>query len=75
MRGTPLLVIGVILVILGAIILGSGHLTYWHRDTVVDVGPVSVTAAHQKEAPLAPIFGGVALAGGVALIVLGSRKA
>lgn len=75
MRGTPLIVIGVILDIFGAITLSSGHLRYWHRDTVVDVGPVSVTAAHQKEFPLAPIFGGAALAGGVAMIVVGSRKA
>jgi len=74
MRRTPLIAIGVILAVLGAAALGWQKLSYTTRDTVVDVGPVKVTAEHKKELPLAPILGGVALAGGVGLIIVGVRK-
>jgi hypothetical protein len=75
MRNTPLIAIGVILAILGAAALGWQKISYTTRDTVVDVGPVKVTADNKKDLPLSPILGGIAMAGGVGLIVLGTRKA
>ena len=44
------------------------------RETLVDVGPVNVTADTKKSIPLSPILGGVLLAGGAVLIVVGARK-
>ena len=74
MRGSPLVIIGIVLAVLGAIALSWGGITYWQRETVVDVGPVKVTADRQKELPMSPVFGGIALAGGVAMIIMGTRK-
>lgn len=74
MRGSPLFTYGIILAILGAIALSWGGFTYWHHETIVDVGPVKVSADRQKEIPISPVLGGVALAGGVAMIIVGSRK-
>ena len=74
MRGTPLIAIGVILVIFGAVALGWQKISYTTHETVVDVGPVKVTADNKKDLPLSPILGGIALAGGVGLIVAGARN-
>jgi hypothetical protein len=35
----------------------------------VDLGPIKATADKQKTIPLPPILGGIALAGGVALLL------
>ena len=74
MRRTPLMAIGVVLVLLGAAALLWPKLSYTQRETLVDVGPVNVTADTEKSVPLSPILGGVLLAGGAVLIVLGARK-
>ena len=68
------LVIGIVLVVLGLVGLGWNRITYSEVDTIVDVGPLKVTATEEKEIPLTPILGGVAVAGGVALLVAGARK-
>jgi uncharacterized membrane protein len=74
MRRTPLIAIGVVLVLLGAAALIWPKLSYTQRETLVDVGPVNVTADTEKSVPLSPILGGVLLAGGAVLIVVGARK-
>jgi uncharacterized membrane protein len=74
MRRTPLIAIGVVLVLLGAATLIWPKLSYTQRETLVDVGPVNVTADTEKSVPLSPILGGVLLAGGAVLIVVGARK-
>ena len=74
MRRTPLIAIGVVLVLLGTAALIWPKLSYTQRETLVDVGPVNITADTKKSVPLSPILGGVALAGGVVLIVVGARK-
>jgi len=66
--------IGVILTVLGALALSWQKISYTQRETVVDVGPVKVTADNKKDIPVSPILGGIALAGGIGLIVLGVRK-
>ena len=74
MRRTPLIVIGVVLVVLGAAALIWPKISYTQRETLVDVGPVNITADTKKSVPLSPILGGIALAGGAVLIVVGARK-
>jgi hypothetical protein len=74
MRRKPLIAIGVVLVVLGAAALIRPRLRYTQRETLVDVGPVNVTADTKKSVPLSPILGGVLLAGGAVLIVVGARK-
>jgi hypothetical protein len=74
MRRIPLIVIGAVLVVLGAAALIWPKISYTQRETLVDVGPVNVTADTKKSVPLSPILGGIALAGGVVLIVVGARK-
>ncbi len=41
---------------------------------VVDIGPIQVTADKTKTLPLPPIVGGIALVGGIVLLVMGNKK-
>ncbi len=74
MRRTPLIASGVILAVLGAMVFIWQGVSYTQRETLINVGNVKVTADTQKRLPLPPILGGIALAGGVGLIVIGVRK-
>lgn len=65
---------GVILIVVGVIALAMGGISYTKRETIVDIGPVEATAERRETIPLPPILGGLALAGGVALLVLGSKR-
>lgn len=74
MNRTHLLSIGIVLAVLGAAALIWQRVSYTERETIVDVGSVNITADTKKSLPLPPILGGIALAGGVALIVVGAKK-
>jgi hypothetical protein len=74
MRGKSWIAIGVVLAVLGAAALIWPKLTYTQRETLVDAGPINITTDTQKSVPFAPILGGVVLAGGAVLIVVGVRK-
>jgi len=65
--------IGVLLVVFGIVALVLGGITYTKREKVLDMGPITATAEHEKTIPLSPIVGIAALAGGLVLIVAGSR--
>jgi hypothetical protein len=67
-------IIGVILLALGAIGLIYGGITYVSSSDVVDLGVVQVQVDQKKHIPLSPIFGGVAAALGVVLVVVGRRR-
>lgn len=65
---------GIVLVVAGVAALAYQGLTYTTREKVVDLGPIQMTAKRTHSLPLPPIVGGVALAGGIALIVIGNKK-
>jgi hypothetical protein len=67
--------IGIILIVIGVIAFTYQGITYTTREKVVDLGPLRITAEKEKTLPLPPIVGGVALVGGIVLLVMGSRKA
>jgi drug/metabolite transporter (DMT)-like permease len=70
----PISIVGAILIVLGVLALAYQGITYTSHDTVVDIGPLHATADRQKTLPLSPVLGIVAVAGGVALLVAGSRR-
>ena len=65
--------IGVLLIGFGIVALVLGGITYTKREKVLDIGPIKATAEHEKTIPLSPIVGIASLAGGIALVVAGSR--
>lgn len=70
----PAAMFGVILIVLGLAALVYQGFTYTTRETVVDFGPIHATADRDKTVPLPPIVGLAAVAGGIVLLVVGSRK-
>jgi uncharacterized membrane protein HdeD (DUF308 family) len=72
MRTTTLL--GIILIAVGIMAFAYQGITYTTREKVVDVGPLHMTAERTRTIPLTPIVGALALVGGIALLVTGSKK-
>ena len=66
--------IGIILIGIGIVALAYQGITYTTREKVVDIGPIQMSADKEKTIPLPPILGGVALVGGIVLVVAGSKK-
>ena len=65
---------GILLIVLGVVALAYGGFSYTKREKIVDLGPIQATAETQETVPLPPILGGLALAGGIVLLIAGSRK-
>ena len=66
--------IGMVLIAIGIVAFAYQGISYKTRERVVDVGPIHMTAEKTKTLPLPPVVGAVALAGGMALLVIGRRK-
>jgi len=67
-------VIGIVLIVLAVIAFGFQGITYTKREKVLDIGPIEATAEKKETIPLPPILGAVALIGGVALVLVGSKR-
>ncbi|HEX3178138.1 MAG TPA: DUF3185 domain-containing protein [Methylomirabilota bacterium] len=70
----PVAIVGLILIILGVIALAYQGITYTTNQKVVDLGPLKLEAKREKTIPLPPVLGGVALAAGVILLIVGTRR-
>jgi hypothetical protein len=69
-----IILIGVALAVLGILALVYQGFSYTRHRNVVDVGPIHATVDDNKHVSLPPIVGGLALAGGVALLLVGAKK-
>ena len=67
-------IIGLILIVIGIIALAYQGITYTTREKVVDIGPIQINSDKTKTIPLPPIVGGIALVGGIILLVAGGKK-
>ena len=67
-------VLAFVLVTLGLVVLVYGGISYNRQKTIVDIGPFKATATEQKNVPVSPIVGGIALLGGILLLVVPRRR-
>jgi hypothetical protein len=67
----PAMIIGIVLIALGVVSFTYQGITYTTREKIIDIGPIQATKDTEKTIPFSPILGGVALAGGIALIIIG----
>lgn len=72
MKGTS--IAGIVLIVLGIIGLVYQGIGYTKRKDVLDVGPIHATKDTHETLPIPPIVGGIALIGGIALLVAGSKS-
>jgi uncharacterized membrane protein len=70
----PIVWVGILLIVFGALALAYQGFTYTHQEKVLDVGPIHATAEKYDRVSIPPILGGLALAGGISLLVFGSNK-
>lgn len=67
-------VAGLILIVLGVLALTYQGVTYTTHKKVLDIGPIQATKEEHNTIPLPPILGGLALIGGIVLMVAGNKS-
>jgi uncharacterized membrane protein len=67
-------ILGILLVVLGVLALAYQGVSYTRQEKVLDIGPIHATKETQEHIPLPPIVGGLALAAGAVLLVLGAKQ-
>lgn len=70
----PASLAGLVLIVLGVITFAYQGITYTTHKKVLDVGPIQATKTEHKTIPLSPIFGGIALVGGIILMMAGAKE-
>ena len=68
------LIIGIVLIVLGVVALAYEGISYTTREKLVDIGPLHASVEKKKTIPLPPVLGGVALIGGIVLVLAGARR-
>jgi hypothetical protein len=67
-------VAGLILIVLGIISFAYQGINYTTHKKIVDIGPIQASTTEHKTIPLPPILGGLALVGGIVLLVAGRKE-
>jgi hypothetical protein len=71
----PAGILGIILIVVGVIALAyGGYTSFTTKENVAKLGPVEINRQDEHRVPVGPIVGGVCLAGGIVLLIAGSRK-
>jgi hypothetical protein len=71
---SPFMIVGLAPIILGVIAFAYQGITYTTREKVLEVGPITATKETKRTIPLPPVLGGIALAGGVVLLLVSARR-
>jgi hypothetical protein len=66
--------VGIALIVIGIVAFAYQGISYTSREKVIDIGPLQASVDTKKTIPLPPILGGLLLAGGIVLVVVGAKK-
>ena len=69
----PLVVFGVMMIAIGIAGLAIDNISFAEKRTIVDAGPVKVTADQQRTISIPSIAGVIAIATGVGMIFFGRQ--
>ncbi len=70
----PVMILGIVLIVLGAVALIYHGITYTTHEKILQFGPLEASKKTEKTIPLPPVLGAFALAGGIVLVIIGSRR-
>jgi hypothetical protein len=70
----PQSIVAILLIIIGIIAFAYQGITFTTTEKAVDLGPIQITAEKTHTFPLPPVVGGIALVGGILLLVSSGRK-
>jgi hypothetical protein len=71
----PKMIIGIVLIVIGAAGLAFQGISYTTREKVVDVAGIQISAETRKTIPVPLIVSGLVLAAGIAVVVVASKRA
>ena len=66
-------VIGIVLILVGIVGFAMGGFSFHHEKKDVDLGPLQVSHEKKETVPIPPILSGIALVGGIVLVVAGAK--
>lgn len=67
----PMAILGVLLIAIGIAGLAIDNISFTERKTIVDAGPLKITADEQRTIPIPTIAGIVAIVAGAGLLFMG----
>ncbi len=67
-------IIGILLIVIGVVGLAAGGINYTRKEKVIDIGPIEARAEKHERIAIPPLLSGLAIAGGVVLVVAGIRR-
>ena len=70
----PATIIGAILILVGIVGFAVGGFSFTHEHQDAKVGPIDIEHKQTSTVPIPPILSGIALVGGIALVVVGARS-
>ena len=68
-------ILGIALIVLGGVAFAYEGISYTTRENVIDLGPLQATLDKKETIPLPPLVGGLAVISGIALLIVGVRRA
>ena len=70
----PATIIGILLIALGIVGFAVGGFSFTHEHQDAKVGPIDIEHKQTSTVPIPPILSGIALVGGIALVVVGAKR-
>lgn len=71
----PMMFIGLVLIVLGAAILILQGIILTSHVKIIHIGPLKVSREIKTAIPMPPpLLGGLALAGGIVLVIIGRKR-
>ena len=70
----PATLIGLVLIVIGIIGFAVGGFSFTHEKKDVDLGPLQISHRQTSTVPIPPILSGIALIGGIALVIVGAKS-
>ncbi|BAL27254.1 hypothetical protein [Azoarcus sp. KH32C] len=64
------LIAGVVLIVMGAAVLGYDHFSYTTTENILQIGPISATAEEKHTVSIPPLVGWLLIGGGVGVILI-----
>ena len=65
---------GLVLIVLGVIGFAVGGVSFSHEKQDAKIGPLEINHTETNTVPISPILSGIALVGGIGLVVVGARS-
>lgn len=67
----PMAIVGILLIAIGVAGLAIDNISFTERKTIVDAGPLKITADEQRTIPIPTIAGIIAVVAGAGLLFMG----